>query len=262
MCFSATASFVTAGVVSAIGLACLSKTESPREWPLAGMPILFGLHQTVEGLLWLTLPEAPDGASASLLTILFLVQAKVLWPAYAPLAALLVESQRRKRWLMYPILAAGTVAGAYFLRSILTGSHTAEIAAGHIVYRSDSLPPTSVSAMYMLAAFAPAALSSHVAVRLFAGIVTLGAWITYAYYWESFTSVWCYFAAAASMVVFLHFVDVKRQRLALRARTTYGLRGDRLRLGDRRCASPARGSGRERHRRHRPASGHRRCARP
>lgn len=217
MCFSATASFLTAGVTGAIGIACLAKTESRQEWPLAAMPILFGIHQSVEGFLWFTLPMAPDSAAAAWLTFLFLLLAKVLWPVYAPAAALLIEPDGNRRWLMVPILAAGIAAGAYFLWSLIAGGHSAVVAAGHIVYRSDAPPPMGVSAMYMLATCATVVLSSHPAIQVFAGIVTLGAWTTYVLYWESFTSVWCFFAAAASIVVLLHFTHLERLRPTVQA---------------------------------------------
>jgi len=215
MCFSATASFATAGVVTMIGLTCLQKSRSRREWPLAAMPLLFGLHQSIEGLLWLTLETASDGAAATTLTFMFLVQAEVIWPAYAPFAALLVEPDRTRRLLMYLVFAAGLAAGVYLLRTIVSETHTAEIVGGHIVYHGGAPPPVAIRVLYLLAACAPAVLSSHPAVQIFAGIVTIGAWITYAFYVGAFTSVWCFFAAAASVVLLLHFVLAERRHLAV-----------------------------------------------
>jgi len=48
--------------------------------PLAVTPILFGVQQLTEGLLWLHLPTAPDGPGAANLTLLFLLFAQVFWP--------------------------------------------------------------------------------------------------------------------------------------------------------------------------------------
>ena len=36
-------------------------------------------------------------------------------------------------------------------------------------------------------------------------IVIVGAAITFTYYWQAFTSVWCFFAALLSAVIYLHF---------------------------------------------------------
>ena len=68
-CFSATASFVTVGTTTAVGIACLSKVRQWRELPLASLPLIFAVQQAVEGCLWLTLPVDPDGPVASLLGI-------------------------------------------------------------------------------------------------------------------------------------------------------------------------------------------------
>ena len=56
MCFSASASFVTAAITGAIGIVTLTRVNEPRELPFAATPLLFALQQAVEGLLWLNLP--------------------------------------------------------------------------------------------------------------------------------------------------------------------------------------------------------------
>ena len=44
-CFSATASFVTVGTTTAVGIACLSKVRQWRELPLASLPLIFAVQQ-------------------------------------------------------------------------------------------------------------------------------------------------------------------------------------------------------------------------
>jgi hypothetical protein len=55
MCFSATANFVGGAVVGGIGVATLSQVRQAREVPFAALPLLFGVHQVIEGLVWLSL---------------------------------------------------------------------------------------------------------------------------------------------------------------------------------------------------------------
>ena len=93
MCFSATASFVTAGTTAIIGVVALTRANGPRELPLAATPILFALQQGIEGLLWLDLPVAPDGPLSTGLTLLYLFFAEVFWPIFVPIAVLLVEPE-------------------------------------------------------------------------------------------------------------------------------------------------------------------------
>jgi hypothetical protein len=91
MCFSAPASFVTAGITGTIGIVALSRVSEPRELPLAATPLLFAFQQCIEGLLWLSLPQAPDGYLSAVLTILDLFFAEAFWPLYAPIAVWLIE---------------------------------------------------------------------------------------------------------------------------------------------------------------------------
>lgn len=49
MCFSATASFVAGGVIGAVGIATLIHVRQLRAIPFAALPLLFALHQFIEG---------------------------------------------------------------------------------------------------------------------------------------------------------------------------------------------------------------------
>lgn len=205
MCFSAPASFLAAGVTGFIGIACLVKARRARELPLASMPLLFSAQQFAEGLLWKTLPVAPDAARASLLTFIFLVYAKVFWPIYVPVACALVEPEARRRAIMWVIGAGGAAIGAFFLERIWHAEHVASILGGHIVYEGPTDLPVAIAVTYFLATCVAPLLSSHRAVRMLGAIVLAGAAITYAFYWQAFTSVWCFFAAAASISLHHHF---------------------------------------------------------
>ncbi len=43
----------------------------------------------------------------------------------------------------------------------------------------------------------------------------IGSLVAYIFYWEAFQSVWCYFAAAGSLVILGHFEWSRRRRPAL-----------------------------------------------
>src|ERR1700712_2157128 len=111
MCFSATASFATAGITGAVGIMGLTRITTPREIPLATVPIFFAVQQTIEGFLWQVLPSNPQGATASTLTLGFLLFAEVLWPIYAPLAVWLLEPNARRRQPMLACIAVGLAVG-------------------------------------------------------------------------------------------------------------------------------------------------------
>lgn len=205
MCFSATASFVTAGLTGSLGIVCLSRVTEPRQLALAATPVFFALQQCVEGLLWLNLPVAPDGPGSASLTLLFLVFALVFWPVYAPFAALLLEPNQSRRRLMLGCLAIGGGVGAWCLWSLLSHANGAVISDGHVVYVTQPRHSPALALAYLAATCLPPMLSSWRAVAALGAIVLIGCVVAYELYWEAFASVWCFFAAAASAVILGHF---------------------------------------------------------
>jgi hypothetical protein len=210
MCFSATASFIAAGVTGAVGAAAVSRVSTPAGLPLAAIPLFFAAQQAVEGALWLTLPVAPEGAASSALTWLFLLFAKMFWPFYAPLAVLLVENEAVRRRILAVCCFAGAGVSLFFLGSILSNVHDAHILGGHIVYSSEPRLPRAVALTYLVTTGIAPIVSSHRAAQLLGLIVTAGSLLTYLYYWEAFVSVWCFFAAAGSVVILAHFLQARR----------------------------------------------------
>ena len=57
MCFSAEASFAGRIIISAIGVATVTKVHKSSQIVFASIPLFFGVQQMVEGTLWLTIPS-------------------------------------------------------------------------------------------------------------------------------------------------------------------------------------------------------------
>jgi hypothetical protein len=218
MCFSATASFIAAGITGAVGIVALSRTKAPREWPLAAVPLIFAAQQSVEGLLWLQFPIAPDRPSSTFLTYLFLLFAEVAWPVYAPVACLFIEPNKHRRLAMTVCLIVGVAVAGYYLVSIFSHPHTARIIGHHVAYASEREVSYIMGTAYLLATGGVIALSSHRAMVALATIVIIGAYVSYMLYWESFVSVWCFFAAIASVIILAQFEWEHRRRLRIAIR--------------------------------------------
>lgn len=193
------------------------RVKDPRELLLAGTPLLFAIQQSIEGLLWLDLPLAPNGSTAAGLTLLFLLTAEVLWPVYAPMAVLLIEPNEGRRRLMLVCLALGAGVAAYLLWSILTRTHGAVILDDHIVYVTEHRQSDVIALSYLAATGFSLVLSSQRTVASLGAIILVGSAVAYAFYWEAFVSVWCFFAAAASVVILCHFEWSCRQRVRIAA---------------------------------------------
>ncbi len=211
MCFSAPASFVTAGLTGAVGIAALGRARHRRELPLAAVPLFFAVQQGIEGLLWLYLPAAPQGPAASGLSLAFLIFAEVFWPVYVPLAVLLVEPVGRRARLILPFLIVGAALGAYLLEWLLTRPHGAYVAERHVAYVTGHGDSLAVALSYLAATTLPPLLSSQRTIVVLGAIILVGSVVAFAFYWEAFVSVWCFFAAAASLVVLGHFELARRR---------------------------------------------------
>ena len=206
MCFSATASFTAAAVAGSIGIATLWKAAGHHDraiLPIAAFPLLFALQQAVEGLLWLDLAQPAPGACRPFLTHAFLSYAEIFWPVFAPLAAWLIEPVQWRRRLILMCVIVGGVLSAYLLMKMLGAPYTASAATGHIVYQNGISYPKGIEIPYVLATTISLLLSSHRLIQLLAVVILAGFAVAYVSYNLAYISVWCFFAAIASVIVYL-----------------------------------------------------------
>lgn len=204
MCFSASVSFVAGTSLLAVGVVTVKKARHRDELPFAAIPLLFGVQQLIEGVIWLTFRfDSPVLNPA--MTSLYSLFSHVLWPIYVPLAALLLEPVRWRRNALAAFLATGLGSGLYLLDSMFRFPIVSKAVDGHIEYVSPHFFIGPVMAGYLAATCISMLFSRHRAVKLF-GIAALLSFVaSYAVYTQWFFSVWCFFAAILSGIVFLHF---------------------------------------------------------
>ena len=205
MCFSAAASFTAGAVLMAVGAVTVSRARNPRELPYAAIPVLFGAQQVVEGGLWLTFGEQPSHLNSAL-THIYQFSSHVFWPAFVPMAVRSLETVPWRRTVLLGFAAAGTAVGLYLFYFLVVDPTTSQVVRGHIVYISPHFYLKPVLALYILATCASSLISSHRAVQWF-GIATTVAMLAAAGLYRAwFISVWCFFAAVISLVVFIYFI--------------------------------------------------------
>lgn len=209
MCFSATASFTAAAVLAGVGAATLAQRPAPGETAFAAIPLIFAVHQAIEGVIWTTLPAAPSQA----LVIAWLAIAQVLWPTYVPLAVLMMEKNRRRPGL-WALLAAGLFVSGALALILIRHPYTVTATGDGLRYATDLLFETRLLALYFLATVAPLFLSRRPFVVVFGAATLAGAAATVAAFYLASASVWCFFAAIASVFVFFHQRRMKRLRAA------------------------------------------------
>ena len=106
MCFSATASFIAGITLSVAGVAALKRTEAKTELPFAAIPLLFGIQQLIEGVIWLTFSYDTPFLKQTL-TYVYAGFSHVLWPIYVPLAVGILEAVRWRKRAIFAFGVAG-----------------------------------------------------------------------------------------------------------------------------------------------------------
>jgi hypothetical protein len=204
MCYSATASFVGGAVISAVGVASVNQSGKPSRLAFAGIPLLFGFQQITEGFLWLALTDPGYAYLEKIGTTLFLIMARIVWPAMIPLAVLLMEEGAGNRRLQYTLLGMGLSVSAYYTWCLLFLNVTPNIAGHHIQYISNfpEWLATPVFLVYFIAVIVPLFVASNKRVRLLGALMFLSCLVTVILKFAYLTSVWCFFAAIISVVVF------------------------------------------------------------
>lgn len=220
MCFSATASFTAVAVTGSIGALTLRSAAGKLDYqvlPFASFPLLFAAQQLTEGFLWLDLAGPEPGVLRSILIHAFQGYAEVFWPVFAPLAVFLIEPERRRRRLILLCLAVGMALSAYLLTTMVAHPYYAFVGSGHIVYENDFEHPSGIEVPYLVATTISILLSSHKVVQLLATVILVGFAVPYISFYEAYPSIWCFFAAAASVLVYLFISRARQSDLQPRA---------------------------------------------
>lgn len=214
MCFSATASFSAAALLLGIGALTFRSalaTGQSRSLPFAAIPILFAMQQLIEGVIWLTLAEEVTRLNAAM-THAYSFFSHVLWPVYVPVAVLLMEPKGWRRRALTAFVAAGAAVGAYLLYVLVAYPVVSKPTGQHIEYDSPHFFAAATMTLYLLSTAISPLLSTHRWVLVFGALALLSFGAAYAFYATWFISVWCFFAALLSAVVYLHFGTRERER--------------------------------------------------
>ena len=203
MCFSATASFVAGTTLSAIGVATLTNVKQRSELPFAMIPLLFGIQQLIEGVIWLTFSHDAPLLKVTM-TYSYSMFSHVLWPIYIPFAFRVLEMTPWRRKAMLWFQAAGLAVGLYLLYSLVTRPMIATVVGQHLVYESPHFYRVPAIMLYVAATCFTGTVSSHTFVRLFSGLSLLSFIATYFFAAYALVSVWCFFAAVLSLLIYFH----------------------------------------------------------
>lgn len=198
MCFSAPVSFVTSGVLSAVGIATIRKADR-RHKPLAMIPLFFGLQQAFEGLQWLSVQPS---LASHWYAYGFLFFAFLLWPVWVPLSVWWSERDARKRQALEILLTIGIIVSGYLLSLLMRNTLTVSTGCARISYDITAPHLLGMTVLYVLVTTGSFMVSSSKALRWFGGAMLGSALLAWAVYSYAFTSVWCFFAAVLSALLY------------------------------------------------------------
>ncbi len=205
MCFSATASFSAGAILLGLGTLTLKSASRRRELPFAAIPLLFAIQQLSEGVIWLTFRHGAPQLNV-VMTYVYSFFSHVLWPVYVPVAVLLMEPRGWRRRALLAFVAAGVAVGAYLLYFLIAFPIVSRPTGQHIEYVSPHFFAMLAMALYLMSTTLSPILSTHRVVKVFGVLALLSFAAAYFFYAIWFISVWCFFAALLSAVVYLHFV--------------------------------------------------------
>ena len=205
-------SFVAAAGLGLVGVAATTRVAEGREIPLASVPLIFAAQQAVEGTLWLALGNEDLSPWVSPLANAFMVLALVAWPVWAAVAAGLVKLNRIRRLAMGVLLVLAVALAFRAAIGVWTQPYEACVVQYSISYTKGVHYSPLQFAAYVLCTCGPFLLSSYRSLRVFGTIVLAGLAISAALYTYAYVSVWCFFGAAGSLAIYLHFARAQKER--------------------------------------------------
>lgn len=211
MCFSAPVSFAASAALAAVGGGLVHKVKTRRELPLALIPLLFAVQQFIEGLLWLVLPQAGMGIEQYRLTQTYAVFVGIVWPVLIPFALLMIEPDGIRKRLLQAVLLLGVGIAFYTLNIIARFGVSSMIADQCIVYSYPGDQMVGTLTAYFIATCMGFFLSSHRDVRWVGVANVVGFIAAYYFYRFSYASTWCFFAAAVSGLIYVHFYRLRER---------------------------------------------------
>ena len=205
MCFSATANFVGSAVLGMTGVVTLTKVKHRRELLFAALPALFAIHQFIEGFVWLGLDGILSPTVTHDMGAAFMLYAQGLLPLLLPLSVFLFEPDAKSRRFMLPFVALGCATTLYILWALTAFPTDVYVRGNSIVYINRATNNTAVAVFYVIATCGSLFFSKIRMMVVFGAANLAILLVVMAFRRYAFTSLWCAYAAIASIIILACF---------------------------------------------------------
>lgn len=206
MCLSAPVSFTAAAVLIPAGAYTLRRAfiGDRRYAPLAAVPLLLGVQQFLEGMVWIA-GAGPDPSAAAPYSLAYMFFAWVAWPVWLPVSVYFLEPPRRHTPYLVFAIAGGALGALQFVPYFAhQGWLRVTLLDRAIRYDTTELldavtgwPLTYLA--YVTILIVPLLMASDRRVRIFGGLVALVLAVTMAFFQWAYISVFCFGGAVASL---------------------------------------------------------------
>lgn len=220
MCFSATASFTAAALLVPAGIYCAKKATplSKPYWAIGLFPLLFGVQQALEGLVWLAL-ESNDPQSIRYSALGFMLFSHFFWLFWVPIASAVLEPRGLKRNIFLALAIFGGLYGASMYLPLLVQANwlTVNLVQHSISYEAQLIydgyvPRLALRVLYAVIVLSALLFSSDRYIRLFGILIAISVVVATVFFGYAFISVWCYFAALLSLYVLYMMRRITREQ--------------------------------------------------
>jgi hypothetical protein len=183
----------------------LTKVKHRRELLFAALPVLFAIHQFIEGFVWLGLDGILSPKVAHNMGAAFMLYAQGLLPFILPLSVILFEVDAKSRRRMQPFLILGTLTALYILWALTAYPTQVFVKGNSIVYINQATNNEAVAVFYVIVTCG-SLLFSKIKDMVIFGIANLAILLlVMAFKRYAFTSLWCAYAAVASVIILAYF---------------------------------------------------------
>lgn len=205
MCFSAGASFGVSAVLLTTAALSYHKSASRSQIPFAAIPLLFGVQQLCEGLVWISFNKPEMHALQIPSVYAFMVFAQVFWPFWVPYSMYRMEQDPRRKKILKALLMLGSLTGLYLLYCLSVFEVGAVVESHHIKYLLDfphNRYLTLLSGIfYFIPTIIPAFVSGVPKIKTVGIALLLTFIVSKLYFRDYLVSVWCILAACISVLV-------------------------------------------------------------
>lgn len=199
--------FTLSGAIGFIGILTLRQSSTSNEVLFAALPLLFALHQFTEGFVWLGVGGYIEARALELASGIFIYYAQGLLPFIIPLSIYLIEKDSKRKKLLAILSTLGLFLAIYTMYGFYQSPSSVEVVNNTLYYSHPWTENIYDASIYILTTCGSLMLSTSISVQIFGLLNFIGLVIIFLLRPYGFTSLWCFYAAVISTLLYFYFSE-------------------------------------------------------